>query len=242
MLKIAAFLVAFITVIYGNPDTNDIELAQPGQDSLFVSLGSTCEVAYILREAGLRNTAFPFDWMVTIDGDKLIELIDSDFALFLDHQYLEVGMLSPGFLMQTYYRMEFLHEGDFRGDNYPSQYEKLYAKCQRRIERFRQLKNYPGKVFFVRSAYKYSLTNSSRIYFSKENIELTDEYAQRLHDSLRHFFPHLSFDVIILNNHEGDGLVEEKKISDHIFHIRLNWEAPISEKALAFQKYIPSIQ
>jgi len=233
------FLFIFANLAYSDPDTPEVEQAQLDEGYLFVSLGSNCGVAGILRASDLRNAAFPFDWMVTYDGEKFIELLDNDFAFFLDPKYLHVEPSDPGYLIQTYYHMEFLHEGDFRGQAYISSLEKLQSKCERRIERFRQLKNYSGKVTFIRSSYIDSLIDP-HIYVSNENIELTDDYSIRLYESLKIFFPKLNFTLIILNTHDGSGIIDERKITDHVIQIRSNLRASLLENVTAFKQYILS--
>lgn len=192
------------------------------QEPIIVSLGSTCEVAHFLRNCNMRKAAFPFDWITTIDSEKFLDVLDQDFRHFFDEDFLYVGGSGPGPLIHSYYRIEFLHEGDFRGGSYAPNMEKLKVKYKRRINRFRSLSEYQGKVIFVRTAFQYSTTDPHRYYFCANNLEITDEYATRLYQILRNHFPLLDFSLVVINHHGENEVKEEKRIGDNIIKIRIN--------------------
>ncbi len=185
------------------------------QEPLFVSLGSVCETAHMHRECGIRKAAFPFDWIVSFDGEKLIELLEEDFLHFLNPHFLRVAGAS---LLNDYYHLEFLNEGDWEDAAY--KIEEFTKKCNRRIDRFRQLGNYGGKVFFVRTAYRYSLTDPHRIWKNEENVWISHEYAERLYKTLKNYFPDLDFDLVIINLRDGTGF-EVEKSSDHLLMVKI---------------------
>ena len=197
----------------------DIDIRELNGEALFVSLGSYCAPASLVRSCGYRKAAFPFDWNITMDGEKLIEMLENDFAYFFDDEYL-MPFARGSALLHTYYHIEFVHEGVWDVDQYAPNMEILRSKYLRRIERFRQLKNYPGKVFFLRSAYIYSVEDSHRAYKFKENIEISDKQSLKLYDSLKRFFPNLDFSLLVINNHELDSVVEEKRLSDNLIKFR----------------------
>lgn len=185
------------------------------QEPLFVSLGSSCESAHMHRECGIRKAAFPFDWIVSFDGEKLIELLEEDFLHFLNPHFLRVEGVA---LLNDYYHLEFLNEGDWEDASY--KIEEFTKKCQRRIDRFRQLGNYRGKVFFVRTAYRYSLTDPHRIWKIKENVCINRCYAERLYKTLKSCFPDLNFDLVIVNWHDQPGF-EMEEPSDHLLMVKI---------------------
>jgi hypothetical protein len=187
------------------------------QEPLFVSLGSTCTTAHMHRECGIRKAAFPFDWIISFDGEMLIDILEEDFLHFLNPAVLRV---SGQALLNRYYHLEFLNEGDWEDAEY--NIRAFSEKCQRRIDRFRQLTNYPGKVFFVRTAYPYSLSDPHRIWKCKENIEISREYGDRLYQALKKRFPLLDFELLIMNGHEDPGFFIEEPLSDGISMVRLD--------------------
>jgi len=181
----------------------------------------------------MRQAAFPFDWIDSFDGEALIEMLKEDFLDFLNEDFLAWDF--GGALLHTRYHLEFLHEGDWRGDQYVPNMQRLKPKYQRRVERFRELANYPGKVFFIRAAYIYSVTDPHRYYKFQDNIEISDTYALRLYGALKFRFPKLNMNLIILNSHDRQTIEEEGRLSDHILMIR---SKPLQD----FSPLVPSFQ
>lgn len=227
--------VSFADVVAGNPEELDIDALS--EDILFVGLGSYCESADILRSCGVRKAAFPFDWILSTDGKKLIEIMDDDFSHFLEEAYLVPAKSSNTVLLQTFYHMEFHHEGLWHGDPdvLVQNREKLIKKYQRRVERFRQLKDYQGKVVFVRFANKYSL-EPNVFYRCRENLEITDASALNLYSALKRYFPELNFYLMIVNVHGHEEIEEEKCLLDNLLMIRSNPVQPVSVKIAAYKK------
>ncbi len=201
-------------------NTKDSELGgriEEGIGPLFVSLGSYCETAHVHRECGIRKAAFPFDWIISFDGEKLLEILEDDFLHFLNPHFLRVYGAS---LLNDYYHLEFLNEGDWEDADY--KIEEFSRKCQRRIDRFRNLGNYPGKVFFVRTSYPRSLVDPNRIWRIEENIEITRLSAEKLYQKLKNYFPCLDFDLIIMNLKEMAGFEVDEATSDHLLMVRID--------------------
>lgn len=198
--------------LHANPESEEDLLS--GNELVFVSLGSMCDPAHQLKFCDLRKAAFPFDWIISFDGEALISILDNDFKGFLSDEYF-VPYGPAGHLAQTLYHLEFLHEGDFN-IAYENNLKVLKEKYQRRIDRFRSLRTYPGKVIFIRSAYKYSTTDPHRFYKFEENLEISEEFTLKLYQALYHFFPELDFDLIILNTGEQGDFEEQKQIDNHI--------------------------
>ncbi len=188
------------------------------EEPLVVSLGCNCGLTGYLRESGIRKAAYPFDWILSIDFPKLVELFEDDFLYFLDDRFLVADR--GGLLFQTYYHLEFSHEGDWKGANY--NVERLYefkTKYLRRIDRFRQIKDYEGDVFFIRAVYP-DRSIQNLWYSHPSNFDVTDEWACKLYDSLRGLFPNTNFTVFILNVPRFDGDEETIKINDHLYIFR----------------------
>ncbi len=230
------FAVIVSRLLQGNePEEEDlVQINSAAQETIYVSLGSYCEVGHALRACGLRKAAFPFDWIVSFDGELLITILQDNFQHFLDDNHLVVGDRGPGPLLNTYYHLEFLHDGDFRGELFLPTLEKFKTKYQKRIERFKRLADYRGKVVFMRTANEYSLTDPHRYYFCAENVEISDEYAWRLYTVLQQFFPLLNFTLVIINNHDGKDVFVEKKLCDRLVKIRSHPGLDISLKKKCF--------
>ena len=187
------------------------------------------------------QAAFPFDWITTLDSERFLQILEDDFAFFLDDQYLSVASEPAGSLLNTRYHVEFLHEGNFNGDGYAPNIQKLKSKYEKRIERFRSLAEYPGKVVFLRTAYEYSTTNTHRTYLCSDNLNITDEYAWKLYLILQNFFPKLDFILIVINNDQGEGVREEIRLNDRLIKIKSNWTEESSLKYNSYKKFFQGV-
>ena len=235
------FLAVFFLTFFSNDvHAKDADLGGEfdqgvGREPLFVSLGSYCITANMHRECGIRKAAFPFDWIVSFDGEKLIELLEEDFLYFLNEDYLKV---QGGSLLNTHYHLEFLNEGDWEAAG--RNIKDFLPKCKRRIDRFRKLANYEGEVFFVRTANLHSFTDSNRIWKIKENIEITREYGERLYAALKQYFPKLNFNLVIVNQYDRPGFEMEGEFSDSLMMARVNPD-PASYKDFYSQLFLSKL-
>lgn len=210
------------------------------QEPIFVSLGSYCDTAHIMRACEIRKAAFPFDWITSLDSEKFLAILQEDFAHFLDRKSLLPMNKDPGPLLNTYYHLEFLHEGDFRDVLYFPNMKKLQSKYQRRIERFRALREHQGKVVFLRSAYRFSTTDPHRVYYCADNIEISDAYAQRLYSVLKAYFPKLDFSLIVINTANATNVFEATRLSNNLIKIR--YSAPDDKtKTKEYKRYFSSL-
>lgn len=187
-------------------------------EPLFVSLGSFCGPALTIQATGLRRGAFPLDWMLSVDGEKVIKLLDDNFLYFFNTAYLSPYV--NGILLHKYYHLEFSHEGTWIGNTFFDNYPGFLEKYQRRINRFRKLNYYKGKIFFVRAAWPLS-THPNYAFSDPGNIEITEDYAIRLFNALKRFFPSADVHLIIINSpNEKEDAPIPHKIIDKITMIK----------------------
>ncbi len=197
--------------------TEDESLGQA--EVLFVSLGSVCIPAGYISESGLRTCGYmPFDWICSKDGEKLIEIIKDDFAHFFDLRYYRPYRENPFMannLLHTYYHFEFVHDHDIMEDLSA----RFLPKYERRVNRFRLLDTYQGRVVFVR----YSSGFDPDCYWHfPENTEISDMYAHRLYATLRERFPQLKFSLVIMNRGYNEILEEETQLADNLWKVKFN--------------------
>lgn len=112
----------------------------------FISLGYFCEVASDLEKLGLRNTSSPFDWCIT-DLKMNIRLIDNKFNNFMNYENLKQSCQNRNIYMDTVYKDFFFHDFS-KYKSLDSQYPKVKAKYNRRIQRF--LTNIEKPTLFIR--------------------------------------------------------------------------------------------
>lgn len=215
------------------------EELQHSDEALFVSLGSFCEPTHMLRFCDRRKAAFPFDWIISFDGEAVIEMLQNGFDdFFNDVHFLSFG--PAGALLQNRYHLEFLHDGNFN-HQFAVQFEELKQKYKRRIDRFYSLRSYPGKVYFMRNANIHSTTDPHRFFRCSSNLEITDDYALRLYEVLKCVFPDLDFDLLIVNPSDGNSLVEQKVIFDHVRIFNVSPYLEQSQKIEAYRAFFDRI-
>ena len=163
------------------------------KEPLFVSLGYFCHIAIATRDVGLRKTAMPFDWLVTAHYQGLIDVLNDRFEHFTDINCFakQKGKIAP---LNKYYRFGFPH--DFNPNNLSEEEEKAQwlkfkNKYDRRIERFLNLNNYKGKVFFIRNFWSQPAEGTHG------EFENNTQYSKGLREALDRLFPSLDFTLII---------------------------------------------
>jgi hypothetical protein len=140
------------------------------------SLHAFCGPASSIQTAGGRKASFPLDWVLSVDGEKVIEMLEDNFLHFFDINLLEPFV--TGVLLQKYYHIEFCHEGDFSGVNFYYNMPAFFEKYYRRIQRFRKLNEYKGKVFFARSSWSLS-THPNYAFSDPGNLEISVDFSLR---------------------------------------------------------------
>lgn len=196
------------------PADERIEIFFDVNEPLFINLGPDCYFANGLGGLQLRKAAFPFDWLLTNDQDKLIELLEDDFKLFFDQSHY--FRHTTGHLIHGYYHIEFRHEHDL------TTFDSKYA---RRIQRFSELNNYKGKVFFMRRAYPNLENNNSHpFYWQNFEIKKVDmEWAQKLSNVLKKRLPNLDFNLVIVNYLDSE---EQMQIVDDLIIFNFKTQQP----------------
>ncbi len=182
------------------------------ESPLFISLGANCVPANRLRDLNLRQAAFPFDWILSIDDAGLIELINRDFEDFVSGRYFYKD--SDGNLKHTLYHLEILYDHEqkepFRKDSfYPK--DEILAKYQRRLERLKEIANFGGKVCFIRFVLPSRLYKAAypAAYWFDYSHEINERIvALELRDSLKRRFPLLDFDLIVVSKTDGEERME----------------------------------
>jgi hypothetical protein len=133
------------------------------QSPLCISLGSNCTAAFHLRNSNLRTFAYPFDWILSRDIHGLFKAIKSDFErFFLKENLMDSGMAQ---IRDVPFNMFYLHDFPYHviekngikyseiDANWLDHYPRIKEKYDRRIERFKQLKNSTETIYFFRYFY-----------------------------------------------------------------------------------------
>lgn len=125
----------------------------------YISLGSNCSVTYQLEKLGLRNRAYPFDW-VKVSLTQLIKILENDFYDYANTiEFKKNSSLHP--LISEYKNNLELNTNSIIASNIygiilahelTSKYEieELKNKIMSRIDRFKNLSLNVSKIKFVR--------------------------------------------------------------------------------------------
>lgn len=173
----------------------------PDEEVLFVSLGAHCQAAGQLERLNLRKRAFPFDWLITNCHKEFLKIFTEDFNGFMDDKYLKASKSGDWHFDNTYYKISFRHEAE--NPRKRRKYQKFKemiissrTKYERRIARFRELRNFSGKVFFIRIA---NAMDRGYTWYKESSPLITENQAIELRDTLRQYFPSLNFTLVIIN-------------------------------------------
>ena len=164
-----------------------------GQHVQFVSLGALCEPAVILKQSGLRIASFPFDWVFTFDIDGLSKCFEEDFLFFTDERWFKEPNSEKITQTNHHYHMYFFHDLNAKEEagGPPEMFPDFKAKYDRRVARFRDLRNFQGKVYFLRTWWNSS-TQGLAGEFNQNTV-----LSRKLKAVLDEYFPSLDFVLII---------------------------------------------
>ena len=183
----------------------------------FVSLGSSCSIAYNLNEYKLRKEAYPFDWTRTNNLNNVSIAIDTLFDDFLNldkfklkqfDESFEVNGIKGSYIYSNDY-CSFFH--DFNKLINEMDTTEFIQKYQRRINRFLEL-----------------LRSNENITFIREEIgKLNKNKINKLIKNLNNYNPNMKFKIIIITNDPNYKNVNIKGVSFYFSDIRVTeWTRP----------------
>jgi hypothetical protein len=141
---------------------------------------------------------------MTVDHEGLIAALDDDFQSLFNRDYLIPHPLHTHIAENIRYKIELRHEDCILQDF--DRWKEVREKFDRRVARFRDIRNFSGKVVFIRTAYDFPICGPT--YWLKEDQGAIDrEKALTLKQALDRYFPGLDF-LLVIVNYEEDHLPE----------------------------------
>lgn len=127
-----------------------------GEYKHIISLGYFCSTALEIERFGYRDGSYPFDWVLSHDFTKVLELIKTGFADLFDTAFFCQRKAMPSAYENVKYDIVFIH--DFLAHkSFDGQIPHVKEKYQRRIERFYKSISEPTIfIRYIRSAEEYS--------------------------------------------------------------------------------------
>lgn len=147
---------------------------------IIIPIGVDCGMAEFLKKNKLRNTSFPFDWVVTYNG--ISKCIEDDFKQFAEPLNNRINE----------YDMYFLH--DFGENNTLNQdKEKYIRRCQRLIN---ILETSNEDIIFCRKGHACHHHYEHNSKYSNITSDVDD--AEKLNSILSNKYPHLKYKIIVV--------------------------------------------
>jgi len=183
----------------------------------FVSLGSSCSIAYNLNEYKLRKEAYPFDWTRTNNLNNVSIAIDTLFDDFLNLDKFKFKCFSKNFEVNgklgsyIYYNdcCSFFH--DFNGLISEIDTKEFEDKYKRRINRFINLLKSDKEITFIREEFR-KLNKNKIVRFIK---------------SIKNLNKNINFSLIIITNDLNYQSMEIDNVTFYYSNIAItNWKRP----------------
>ena len=151
----------------------------------FISLGTTCAVAYQLNKLGLRYSSYPFDWTKS-DLKKINNVLENDLKLYnnvniqkfsVNHKYIDTidsNKETGSYILKNDYNISFAHEV-LENTKLSNNIESFKNKLENRINKFKSHKN-DYIIFTIINTNKIKkneltqLNNNLKKYFNKFKI------------------------------------------------------------------------
>lgn len=163
----------------------------------YISLGGNCFVAASMSKYGFRSFSGPFDWCKSNFIEGVIPLLETDFQDFMLYENLKVSEGSGEKIFDDLkYKINYNHDVK---ESLKEEYNDIYEKYQRRIERFRtEIKNPTCFIHGVRTMeeltsireYEERITRVIKKYSDNEIIFVIPKHiyeANPLKLNFRHF-------------------------------------------------------
>ena len=159
-------------------------------NNIFISLGSTCGIAYQLQQHNLRQNAYPFDWNKIPNLSIINKIITNNFKDYSDftiiknnnsniYSYVDdnddkndldtfdINGCCDTIMAKNIYGVFSYH--DFKMDDV-NKYENVKNKYNRRIKRFYDILNNNKQIIFIRDEHNIKKINIDDIKYFVEYI------------------------------------------------------------------------
>ena len=162
-----------------------------------ISLGSDCLTAMTLDEIGVREAAYPFDWLCRGEADNLYleeitSLFRENFDGFFDKKFLELqGEDKKQHTIRIYNtktKIFFLHDLNI-GENFENKYNEIRKKYNRRIKRLYDNISNAKNILFV---YMDNQNTKNGVFF---------DFINTIND----IFPNVFCKLLVLQHNENMG-------------------------------------
>lgn len=179
-----------------------------------VSLGYLCWPARDMERLGFRSRSGPFDWVISYEMEKVLELLENHFEGFLEYDNLYQNAEYPNIYKDVRYNIQFNHDFSER-QSLENQLEAVQTKYKRRISRF--YKDIQVPTLFIR----YIISEEEKAYFE---INYENVLNQLKSYNIRNELVLIAHEDIISSNINIYNVVRDIGISTTLYPIQKNAE------------------
>ncbi len=147
-----------------------------------ISLGGCCQTAYQLARNNYRGPAYPFDW-ITTTVPAIHKMLETDFVGWMEKDSFT---LHGDHALDNMYGCKFLHDFRLAPETFLNDFQIIYDRYQRRIERLRRLFESRERVLLIRREGGKEETDSLRLL-------------------IKSLYPRLKFKLAVLNEEPWEG-------------------------------------
>lgn len=184
---------------------------------IYLSLGTTCSIAFNLRLLNIRLKAYPFDWIRIQNLNNLTKIINNSFNDFLNYdtfQFVnesdkfEVNGKMNSYIYKNNY-CKFYHEFDKELDRV--MFNKFKEKYKRRVNRFMEVLKSNNQITFIRE--EIGKVKESKIINFINTIKLIN--------------PNIDFKLVIITNDELTQNINIDNVKFHYSNLKVtDWRRP----------------
>lgn len=164
---------------------------------VFISLGSTCSIAYNLKLRELRQCSLPFDWVRIKNLNNVSKLLQNKFSDFLDISTFNFKEISNKFMVNgkcgSYiYKNKycgFYHEFNDYIENICL--KEFIDKYKRRIQRLYDILQSEEEITFIR----------------EENGKISINKINKFIETIKKINSNIKFKIIIINNYRNNHII-----------------------------------
>ncbi|AEQ32622.1 papain-like cysteine peptidase [Acanthamoeba polyphaga mimivirus] len=176
--------------------------------TIYISLGSTCGVAYQLQMHHLRDQAMPFDWVKCLKLSSVIEIIENGFNSFGSYENIcfhaesqkhpvlttdsfpnNINNVSKSFIYKNKLGVMFYHDFDKIIENeFDDTYQTFKNKYTRRFDRFYETLASGKNIVLIRDEQKPHLITT----------KIISDFVNTIHEKIKNNT--IINIIIIINN------------------------------------------
>ena len=191
-------------------------------------LGSACKTTHNLRKRNLQRESLPFDWILLVDTQVIIQLLRSHFQGFLVRENMKKKELENT-LHDVYVdvssKIEFWHDFPLNC-NFDEMFDEVKRKYKRRIDRMYDDIHHARNILLFRTVIVAEGT-------------LTDEQLLKDYQDFCEIFPNKNVDYIYVNLFHEPCEYQETYFNPHL--LKINAFTPKEDEWMGNQELFDKI-